>query len=111
MSTETFLAITRDDMAEQAKEGGDWRRVKRDPEAAKRYIEERVAPLMGAFGMGGGQEETALSLRDAVLVNSVTLRVPAIRIPLTSIQAWWHVSMEVKESRSYSSGIAVGVGF
>lgn len=110
VSTETFLAITRDDMTKQVQEGGEWRRVKRDPDAAKQYVEERVGPLMAAFGVGPDDGAT-LNLRDAVLVNSVTLKVPAVRIPLTSIQAWWHVTMVVEESRRYSAGIAVGVGF
>lgn len=110
VSTETFLAITRDDMTEQVQEGADWRRVKRDANAANRFVEERVGPLMAAFGTGPDDGAT-LNLRDAVLINSVTLKVPAIRVPLTGVQAWWHVTMTVEESRRYSGGIAVGVGF
>lgn len=111
VSTETFLAITANNMSEQAMETKEGRRLKGNQAAANSYIHEQVGPVMSAFGNQTEADEMAMSLRDAVVVGAATLKVPAIRVPVASIQAWWNVTMQIEQTRNYSAGVAGGFSF
>lgn len=111
VSTQAYLDTTAEDFAETIRDSKDLRRFRGSSEELKGLVFGQVNVRMAPFRAPGSGSPSVLSLKNAVLINSVTLRVPAIRVPSVSVQAWWNSSMEVEESKRYGSVVGVGMSF
>ena len=75
--------------------GSPERKNPMSPEDAAQIATQSLAPL----GTAGGPGSPSLGLTKATLTGAVTVSVPAIRVPLTAITAWWVTDHQVKEPK------------
>lgn len=86
------------------------------PEDAAQIAGQRLAPL----GISGGAVSPSLSLIEVTLTGVTTLSVPAMRVPLAAIDAWWVTDHAVETQQPVAErgsetrgggGVSVGVAF
>lgn len=109
VSTAEFMRTTYRDYVRQASKTPEGRKMKDGKEMG-----EHLRPLIGAFGYKSEADTLALSVADASVsgASGPILKVPALRIPIHAIQAWWSAEFEVHPNRGPGGGsISAGVIF
>lgn len=112
ISTDQFMRATYADYHRQVAETREAQKI-RNQQERDQLISQHISPLINAFGMGSPQDGLALSVANAAVSGSTgpIIHVPALRIPVGSIQSWWSASFGVDQNRGYSGGVAVGFAF
>jgi hypothetical protein len=106
ISTQQFLWITQSAVEteiSQTKESQTFRGTKDELGAS---IREQTAPLFAAFGWPTPVDGNALSLGTVTVGGGIgaALRVPALRVPLTAVAAWWACPYVALAPRSGGGG-------
>lgn len=112
VSTDQFMRITHSDFHRQVADTREARKMK-SPQERDQLISQHLAPLMATFGPATPQDGLALSVANAAVsgITGPILHVPALRVPVSAVQAWWSAGFTVDQNRGYSGGVGVGFAF
>lgn len=108
VSTERFRQLTNESLADTT-----WKTAKiRDRARAdsKSQAATLAAGYLAAMGGGDSNNQVSISIESALMVNGISIRIPAMRVPLASVDSWW-VTTHTAEAQSSYNGGGVGVGF
>lgn len=114
VSTAEFMRATYRDYVRQTANTAVGRKISGNKEDRSTLMGEHLRPLMAAFGYKSDADVLALSLADATVSGSTgpSLKVPALRIPVSAVQAWWSAGFEVDQGKGFvGGGISVGFAF